>query len=130
MELRPQSASFTIDSRSFSDVADVLARESAADEVNGFEVVVSNVSDIFVSPYVRPVLLKNLEAIWINLYLPRTFHPRTFKTKIEAADSREQRTESHGPLKSARRLTLFSRRAFPVPCVERCTAVPPPGIIG
>ena len=93
MEFGPQSTTLTIDARSLSGVADVLAREPPADEVNGFEVVFSDFSHIFVSLHMGPVFFKYLAAERVNLDLPRTLHSGAFEAKVESADSRKERAK-------------------------------------
>ncbi len=65
-------------------MADRLAREPSADEVDRLKVVLSDVSDIFVSLHVRPVLREHPTAPRVNLYLPLDDHARALEAEIES----------------------------------------------
>jgi len=80
-----------------------LARESAANKVNWFKVMLSNFSDIPMPLYVRPMLRQDFVAEIVNFDLPLAGHSGSFQAKIEAAYSSKERAESH-PLKN---LPLF-----------------------
>jgi len=51
-----------------------LTRESSGNKVNWLEVVLSAISDIFVSPHVRPVFSEHLLAENVIFNLPLTRH--------------------------------------------------------
>jgi hypothetical protein len=80
----PESGPCAVDSFSLSGVADVLARESAAEHINVFNV--GNGSDVSISFDVGPVFSKDSLTVVINLHLPHNLIPCTLKTKIEAAN--------------------------------------------
>jgi hypothetical protein len=98
VELAPEAASLTVeaDKSSFvgcAGVTDVLAGESAADEVNGFEFVSCDLSDVAITFYLRPVFREHLLAERINLDLPAALHASALQAEIHAADACEQRAE-------------------------------------
>jgi hypothetical protein len=86
----PQPASLAVDPGPLPGVADVLAREPAADEVGTLgEHVGAQGADVIVPPDVRPVLRQNLPAERVDLHLPDARHARAFKPEVESADASE-----------------------------------------
>jgi hypothetical protein len=64
----------TFNALSFSGNADVLARESSADEVHWLQLFRLYSSDVTVPPYLRPPLLQYSAAVLIHLHLPPALH--------------------------------------------------------
>jgi hypothetical protein len=72
-----------------------LAGKASADRVNGNSIgskpVCGEVSDVFITLYLRPVFRQNLLAVRINLALGDGFETaRTFQAKFKAANTGEQ----------------------------------------
>jgi len=78
----------------FSRTRNGLAREPAADEVDGFEVVCPAVSDISKSGNAGPVFFKDLRAVVIYLHLPGASHSRALQPQVDPADARKEAAES------------------------------------
>src|SRR5690606_20558281 len=64
-KLSPQAGTFAGNSCSLSGIANVLARESSADEIDGREIVSADLSHVSESKGVRPVSFKDLCRIVI-----------------------------------------------------------------
>jgi hypothetical protein len=95
-ELVPKTGPCTGESGPFPGVADVLARESATDEID-FPVAFfrGERADIGVSPDIWPVLGEDFLGIRVDLHLPCTLHPSPLKAEIKTTDAAEQASESH-----------------------------------
>jgi hypothetical protein len=95
-ELKPKTGPCTGEPGPFPGIADVLAREAAADDID-FPVAFFwwERADIGVSPDIGPVLGENLLGIRVNLHLPCTLHPGPLKAEIETTDAAEKAPESH-----------------------------------
>jgi hypothetical protein len=76
-------------------LADRLAREPPADEIDRLEVVRSDIPHVLVARHVRPVLLEYPPAVRVQLHLPHDLHPRPLQPKVEAADTAKQRSHTH-----------------------------------
>jgi hypothetical protein len=96
-EFRPQARSLAVNTGSLPGKADVLTGESSRDDIASPVVSVAGWegSDIIVSPYARPMFLKDSAAERVDLDLPRAHHTGTLKAEIEPADAREQAAERH-----------------------------------
>jgi hypothetical protein len=75
-ELKPKTGPCAGEPSPFPGVADVLAREAAADDID-FPVAFfrRERADIGVSPDIGPVLGEDFLGIRVNLHLPCTLHP-------------------------------------------------------
>jgi len=94
IDLKPQSAPVASKPLLMARVADVLAREPAADDINVNSVSAKSVgcecSDIVVLPHVGPMLRQHLAAEGINLAERDRLEPASaFQAKVETADSCE-----------------------------------------
>jgi len=104
-ELVPKTGPCAGEPGPFSGVADVLAGEAAADEID-FPVAFfrGERADIGVSPDIGPVLGEDFLGIRVNLHLPCTLHPGPLKAEIKTTDAAEEGAELHSPLPRHRRL--------------------------
>lgn len=73
--------------------AERLARVTAADDVNGFDVGPVNFSNVSIARHLRPVFRENSARVRVNLALPSDPHAGALKPQIEAANASEQRTD-------------------------------------
>jgi hypothetical protein len=94
-ELKPKAAARALDTGAFSGLAEVLAWESSADEIDGFEFRAAKFADIAIALYLWPVLGQYLQAVRIVFDLPAALHAGALQAQIDSADSREQGSESH-----------------------------------
>gem|GEM_PF-2477638 len=90
----PQAGTFAFNSGSLSCIANVLAGEASADEIDRWEVVSSDLSHVSESDCIWPVSFKDLCRIVIHLYLPDCSHPCSLKPKLQAADTGKKRADS------------------------------------
>jgi hypothetical protein len=74
-----------------------LAGEAAADEVDGLEVVSSDCADVVVASGVGKVLGKDGSAELGLFDLPAGVHADPLKPEVEAADAREEGTDTQHP---------------------------------
>jgi hypothetical protein len=89
----PKAGPLPSQTGSTSCQADVLARESSADDVGISEIVSSNCFDVIESLRFRPVLCKYVPAKIILLNLPDCFaDARNLETYLESTDAREKTT--------------------------------------
>ncbi len=93
--LEPEAATFAAKSRAFSGEADVLAWESAAQEINWFNGLPIDGSDISVSLNCRPVLGEHSLAVGLNFNLPRDIKTGSFKAKIKPSYASKKAPDSH-----------------------------------
>jgi hypothetical protein len=95
-ELKPKTGPCASKPGPFSGVADVLAWEASADDID-FPVAFfrGERADIGVSPDIGPVLGEDFRGIRVDLHLPCTLHPGPLQAEIESTDAAEQRAESH-----------------------------------
>jgi len=70
--------------------AEVLAGETAADEIDWLEVVTADVPDVGESWDIRPPLSEDFVAEGVALHLPRSLEPRPFEAEVDAAYAREK----------------------------------------
>jgi hypothetical protein len=66
---------------------EILAGESATEQVNGFQVGGGNSADVVIAFHSRPVFLQNLAAGFVDLDLPAAFQARAVQAKINPADT-------------------------------------------
>jgi hypothetical protein len=64
-----------------------LARKPSGDNVNGFEVVLSDCSDIFKTLRFWEMLRQHLTTIWVDFDLPSCLESSPFKAKVDASNS-------------------------------------------
>jgi hypothetical protein len=86
-----------------------LTWEAAADEVDRFEVLLSDFFDTFVSPSVRPVRCEpNVAKVSVLFDLPDGLaEPGPFEAKFEATYPREERADLHGFSNGSQRVHPF-----------------------
>ncbi len=94
MELEPESASLSSQARAAACHADILARESSADEIDGRNVA-CDASDVVIARHPRPVFGEHCPRVWVYLALPGDFHPGPLKAKIEATDTGKKAPHLH-----------------------------------
>ena len=97
--LKKKSASLPIKAGSSACDADVLARKTSADDVDGVEIVGANGVDVVESSGMRPTPFKNAPAEWINLHLPRRHSTMdcSLKPELKPAHTGEKRTDARDP---------------------------------
>jgi len=89
-ELKPEAGLFAIEPSAPSRNADVLAGESAADDIDGGEVSSSDISHVLVSGSVRPVLCEHGPTVAVLLDLPHDRpQARAFQPELQPADAGE-----------------------------------------
>jgi hypothetical protein len=104
--------------------ADVLAWESAADDINvPISICGREGSHIVVAMDVRPVLGKNSASKVIDFYLPLTDHPGTFEAQIKTADPGEQRTEGQWHPFHATNIRAEANLEMPLTSVSKVKSV-------
>jgi hypothetical protein len=91
--LRPKTRAGATDPGSLSGLADVLAGEPAAEDVDGGDGGRGNSPDIPHAKHVRPVLLKNSLAERVDLALPHAAHTCALEAEVEPADPGEEASE-------------------------------------
>jgi hypothetical protein len=89
-KLPPEAGSFAVESGALSRVADVLAGEAPADEIDRLEVVASDIANVLQLGNVGPVLRQHALAERVNLDLPPYFHPGALQAEFHATDTSEQ----------------------------------------
>jgi len=94
--LSPESTSLASDALSLSGIANVLAGEPAADQVNPFEVFALHIPHVPEAGHIGPVLHQHPLAVWFVLDLPLAHHPGPFQAEVQTTDASEHATESHG----------------------------------
>lgn len=100
--LAPQSAAFAVDPSSLSGVADVLAGESAAKDVNPRDAIkvsavvafvrflaTADVSDVGKLLGTGEMAGQHIPAVGINLHLPESLDSRALESKVEPSNPRE-----------------------------------------
>lgn len=103
-ELGPQTTARTCEPSSLPSRRDVLAGEAAAYEIDSFEVVPSDGTDISMPGSIREVPSENFGAVVIDLHLPhgarRVTAMRECSTQPEfqATDPREETSDTHSYL--------------------------------
>jgi hypothetical protein len=100
-EFKPKAATSAFNPGALSCLAEILTREPAGDEVNGFKLWSGDVSDVSMFRHLGPMLRQNFAAERIYFHLPFTRHPGTLKAKIHSADPAEETTEGHLILRTA-----------------------------
>ena len=79
-----------MDAPALSGDGQVLAGESAADDVDGREVVPSDFPHVPVSLDFGPVFFEDFGCIWVAFALPDGFDFRPFEAKVNPANTREE----------------------------------------
>lgn len=82
-----EAGAFSGEASASSGNADVLAGESAAEEVNRFMPVARPLPHVIPAGNVWPSCRKNSSGEWIAFNLPFNFKPRSFKAKIKPSHS-------------------------------------------
>ena len=88
--LEPETASLTCEADAFSGEADVLAGESATQQIDRFDSWPIDGTDIAVSPHVGPVLGEHSLTPRVDFDLPLHVHSGSFKSKVKSSNSGEQ----------------------------------------
>jgi hypothetical protein len=88
-KLVPKTGPSTGEASTFSSDADVLAWESAADEVDVVIALRRERPHVFMLRDFRPVLFEDCGCIRVNLHLPLARHARSFKAERKATDTGE-----------------------------------------
>ena len=88
--LEPESAALASESGAFSGEADVLARESSAQEVNRLNRVPIDFTDIAITGDGWPVFGEDSLTVGVNFNLPRDFKTGSGKAKIKSSYSGEE----------------------------------------
>jgi len=78
-----------VESAALPGDAEVLAGESAANNVNGFEVVLADFPHVPVSADFGPVLFEDFGCIIIVLHLPDRRDASALESEVDTADTRE-----------------------------------------
>jgi hypothetical protein len=99
--LRPKTRTLSLNTCASSCVAEVLARESTAENVDRLNVIAPQLAYVVVDRHVRPVLGKNLLAEGVLLAEPCGLKASPFQPKVEAANAREQAADLHAASRSA-----------------------------
>jgi hypothetical protein len=86
-ELVPKTGPCTGEAGTFSGNADVLAWESAADEVNAVVALRRERPHVFMLRDFRPVLFKDCGRIRVDLHLPLARHSCSLKPERETTDT-------------------------------------------
>jgi hypothetical protein len=71
-------------------VADVLAGESTANNIDGLEIVLPNFSNIFKPFGFWEMALQHFAAVWIDFHLPERLESSTLEAKINSTNPGEQ----------------------------------------
>jgi hypothetical protein len=87
--LSPKSAALTIYSHSLASVRDILAWESAGDNIGRLNIVNSDVSYITVTYGRREVLGQHSVTVIVTFDLPDCSDSRSLESKVKASYSRE-----------------------------------------
>src|SRR5690606_22749512 len=116
-ELKPEATSFSLQAAFCPCIGYVLAGKPAANDINFPLLWIARRKrpHIVVPPHVRPVFGQHLAAVMVDLDLPATLHPGTFKAKIKTRRCRRTNFQT-----SARHPS-FPVRSIPV---ARWAAVP------
>ena len=77
--------------------AEVLAREAAADEIDGREVVRADGLHVVVLRGVREFRGEQFATGRLALDVPRAAHPSAFESEVEAANPGKERAERQSP---------------------------------
>jgi hypothetical protein len=96
-ELAPKTRTGAVESGSFAGGAEVLAGESAADEVDRREVLGADFPDVLVALRFGEVAGEDRSAVGVELDLPGDPHPGALEAEVEAADAREEAADIHTP---------------------------------
>jgi hypothetical protein len=97
----PKPASLSVEPCAVPCETDVLARESAAENVGlsrVWSVVCVEGLDIVIDWRIRPVLVENFGAVVVFLALPDHVESSTFGPKVEATNPSKEATDSHRSL--------------------------------
>ena len=93
--LKPESAAFSAKSGAFPGEADVLAGEAAAQEINRFNGLPINGSDVSVSLHCRPVFGEHSLTVGVDFNLPRDIKTGSFKAKVKPSYACKKAPDSH-----------------------------------
>jgi hypothetical protein len=83
-----------VDSGALSGVADVLAGESSAEDVNGWQVVGTALSDVGESLRSWKVFCQHAATVGVNFNLPSSSNSRSLKAKVKPSYASKQGTVS------------------------------------
>jgi hypothetical protein len=72
-------------------VGNILTGETAADDIDAFEIVFSTLSDVAFSVDVRPMLFEDLRRVVVNFHLPFADHSGPLETQIKPANPCKER---------------------------------------
>ena len=98
---KPESAAFAVESRAFAGEADVLARESAANDVNAADAVcrkpgASHRSNVIINRDVRPMLIEHAGGVIVLLTEGDSSKgTSSLQTKGKATNSAEKIEDVH-----------------------------------
>jgi len=81
-EFKPKARASALNPGPLSGLAEVLARESSADEVNGLKVCSGKLSDVSIAFHSRPAGLQELCAIFVDLNLPSNLKTGPLQAKL------------------------------------------------
>jgi hypothetical protein len=84
-ELKEETGALTLEACSLAGNAEVLAREAAAEEVDGFGFCV-DCANIVIDGCVRPVSAQHSSAPLVDFGLPQDGHSGALKAEVEASD--------------------------------------------
>ena len=93
--LKPESAAFSAKSGAFPGEANVLAGKSAAQEINRFNGLPINGSDVSVSLHCRPVFGEHSLTVGVDFNLPRDIKTGSFKAKVKPSYACKKAPDSH-----------------------------------
>jgi hypothetical protein len=95
-ELGPETGLLTSNAGPLAGVADVLAGETSADDIDAPIIVRCRRkrANVVPPPDCRPVLRQHLPTEWVEFDLPRAGEAGTLEPEVEAPDAGEQTTES------------------------------------
>jgi hypothetical protein len=93
--LKPEAATFSAKSSPFPCEADILARKSAAQEINGFNSRPVGGSNVSVSGNVGPMLGEHSLTVGVDFNLPCDFKTGSFKSKVKSSYPSKQTPDFH-----------------------------------
>ena len=89
-EVPPKTRAFSVDPRSLSRAADVLAGETSAEDIDWPNSVGAQFSHIGVAGHSGPMLGEDTTTESVALGLPHDSHACAFETEVESSDAAEQ----------------------------------------
>jgi len=96
-ELGPKTRAGAVKSGASSGVAEVLAREAAADEINDPELLRADLPNVAESLSAGEVSGEDGPAVGILLDLPGDAHPGPLEAEVEPADTGKEASDIHDP---------------------------------